>query len=417
MKKIIAICVILLMAMPMVLADGNKRERANNVLEHSMMVGDDEGMKDVMEKQGMNMRGEKANMTQEERKQAREDKFDKKFEKYEEWKQKRIDKIEKLLEEKELKLTDEDSLKKLALMGGGLRKQLERLQGDELQKKLAMYKLMKFDETKGFKQRVLEDAEKEEHKNKAKKLMDKGKENKEQTEKDREEFKKLKTTIDKCENKDACPEAFEAARKVLLDQLARIVNYDEKLKAKIQANEYMDATTVKEKVAEIDKQITEINQIAEKVKVATTVKDLENLRRNMIEAFNKIKYQMHNNAIGVIANKYNGLLKRVEHMEVRLDATLDSHPELADKYKADIEKFNSLIEDAKKNLQDSKDLSAKAIQDKENKDLLKDARKALMQALADIKEAHQIVVEITKELNDKGIEIQNVDEVLVEQEA
>lgn len=425
MKKIIAIFIILMLALPMVIAKergiARALERANdNALENSRMLSDEERYNETMNRQQEMMEiNEEHKKKQEEMKKEvldgmDEEKFKKKVMKYTEWRDKKIAKMQKKFQEMQMKgeLEDEE-MRKLALMNEFTRKELEELNKEELQKKLAAYQVIKYDKMQGFKKRMLDEQEKEKKHKKMQELKKEYQENKKAIDKNKEDFKELKDAIEKCSNQTDCPEAFEKARDLLLKQLATIQNYNARLKEKIESNEYLDDTTAKEKIKEIQIVIDEINKIAEKVKTATKVKELEELRRDAIKTWKRVKYTLHNQAIGVIENKFNGLFKRMEHMDKRLEVTLEENPEAKEEFKDEVAKFDSLLESARKSLKEARELSYKAT-GKGDEAMVKDARKALKKSLDEMKEAHKILVKILKSLKEKNLELEQVDEVLVE---
>ncbi len=339
----------------------------------------------------------------------------KNLEKITELKKERLEKLAKLSEEKLKRLAElekdklekisdlnESDINKLSVLGRARLKHMAELDMSKLKMELRTLKVVKVKNSADLSKRHVSNTNLTVFRERFEKAKEQFKEAKDELQEARKELKDARERGD--ENA-----TIEHSKTYLLRFADALVNHLNKIKAKVQENENIEAELEAKIVAEIDAQIEEINKIKTEIEAATTKDQVKEAAKKLREKWNKLRHLIKIHTDRVILARVEGIVNQGLVLEKRLDHILEKAEEkdIEVDVKAEMESFSQKIATSREKYKQAQvkfseifDLMAKGepADSEKIKDLREEANQLLKEARAALKEAHDILKEIVKKI-------------------
>lgn len=218
--------------------------------------------------------------------------------------------------------------------------------------------------------------------------------------------------------------AFEHAKTYLLRSADALINHLEKLKTKVQENENIPDDREAEIVAEIDVQISAINDIKVEIEAATTREQIKDAAKKLRDVWKKLKHIIKFHTQRIVAARVEGIVNNGLVLEKRLDKILANLNESTDvdvevdNFKAKINLSRDKYRQAQDKLEEVLDLRAagESADSEKIKALMEEAGQLLKEARDALKEAHEILKSIVKKIKEEAPDADLSEDVEVEVE-
>ncbi|MBI2102023.1 hypothetical protein HYT53_05430 [Candidatus Woesearchaeota archaeon] len=306
----------------------------------------------------------------------------------------------------------------MAVLGRARLKSVTDKDKERLKVELKALKIVKVKNAEDLDRRDISEARLKQVKDKFEKAKEEFDDAKDELKDAREALKEAK------ENRDENA-TIEHAKDYLLHTADALMSHLEKLKAKVQESENIDAELEAKMVAEIDAQIAEINSIKADVEAATTKEQIKEAAKKLRTKWNRLKQIIKLHTERIVSARVEGIVNRGVVLEKKLDHILEGLDEknITVNVSAEVSAFSdkiALAKDKYKQVQvklaaviDLKAGNATSEEIRKTADeantLLKDAREA-------IKDAHDILKDIVKKIKEADAEADLSEEVEVEVE-
>jgi len=285
-------------------------------------------------------------------------------------------------------------------------------------KELGKYKLKPIDMKKLFKKRVIAKekiAFAKEKFEKAKgnylRLNNKYKEKKGLYQDARDRLKGCKDSDNEtCEEIEA--EIQANAQEFVINGGNMAIEHLEKIKQKVEASEDMDEDVVLDIIAKLDETIANIQDAIAKAEAAETKTELQEAAREIGAVLKRTRNKERAYAASLVNAKVWNVIKRSEHLEKKLDTTLDRMAEkniTVEDIETKVDAFSDKItsakdkyEDAKEILTEVREMNKEDVDKEEVHALVENARGLLKEAHEELKEAHKMLVDIVKDIKQAG---------------
>ena len=225
-------------------------------------------------------------------------------------------------------------------------------------------------------------------------------------------FQDAKKKLAECKDKetDECVKLREditaRAKEQLIKSADSILEHLNKLKSKIESNEYADSDEASDMLAKIQEKITAVEEIKNKIQVAKTKEEVTEAAKELRELWAKSKVRLKEYATRTVNARIGGIIVKSKQLQVKLENILARMTEKGidtATMQPMIDEFDALIEKARSNyeLAVSKFKEAKA---KETPDaaLIQEAQKYMKDAHSSLKDAQQKLRDIILSIKEKG---------------
>lgn len=317
----------------------------------------------------------------------------------------RLKKMAGLSEEqlKKIALLDARQLDKLASLDRARLNEIAKLSHPQIIARVVKLETKKLDKELGFGERKIA----KEKSDSAKKGF---KEKEDAYSKLKEDFKAEKKAFDDAKTAGKDAEALEHAKKYLLRLADAIINKLERIKEKVSSSDKLTDAEESEIIADIDAKIKEISDAKAEVEKATTRDELKNAGKSIIKTWKAIKHRIKKHLLRLEHANVHAVIKRAEHLENRLEKVLAEMEEKGIKVEgidAKVTEFSGMVNSARTLFGDAQEAfkQAKAIREEDSEkaqELVKKSRDLLQQAQQKLKSAHDILVDIVKEIKNSG---------------
>ena len=246
-------------------------------------------------------------------------------------------------------------------------------------------------------------------------------------EKAKEKFKEAKDELQDTRNKlreaRSEEEKLQHAKNYSLKVADVLIQYLEKVKAKVQESKNIDEARATQIVADIDLQISEITQIKVDIEAATTKEQVKDAAKKLREKWNKLKHITRLHAERVISARIEGLVNRGIVLEKKLDHILAKAEEKGIEINVSVEvaQFSEKIALAKDKYTQAQakiasviDLKAGNATNEQIRAVADEANALLKEARDAIKEAHSILKTIVSKIKQAEPEADLSEDVEVE---
>lgn len=225
-------------------------------------------------------------------------------------------------------------------------------------------------------------------------------------------FQEIKKKLAECKDKetDECiklrEEIITRAKEQLINSTNSILEHLNKLKSKIESNEYVDSDEASDMLTKIQETITAVEELKNKIQVATTKEEITEAAKELKELWAKSKVRLKEHAARTVNARIGGIIVKSKQLEVKLENVLARMTEKGintTSIQQMVDEFDALIEKARSNyeLAVGKFKEAKA---KETPDaaLIQEAQKYMKDAHSSLKDAQQKLREMISSIKDQG---------------
>ena len=257
----------------------------------------------------------------------------KNVEKIAQLKKERLEKLAKLSEEKLKKISElekeklekvadleEKELDKLSTLNRARLKQLAKLDEKRLKAELKALKIVKVKSAEDLDKRDISEV-------RLKQIKDKFEKAKEEFEDAKDELKDAREALKEAKQNRDENATLEHAKDYLLHTADALISHLEKLKAKVQESENIDAELEAKMVAEIDAQIAEINSIKANVEAATTKEQVKEAAKKLRTKWNRLKHIIKLHTERIVSARVQGIVNKGVVLEKKLDNVLEKAKE------------------------------------------------------------------------------------------
>lgn len=317
--------------------------------------------------------------------------------------------------------------------GGRLKERLKEIEEERTERLKDLQEnpdWAKYNETLGYKARVLDKIKIE----KARENYIKAKERfilkKMDLEQAKLKFQEKQELRKQCKETGDCnitdEELIEHAKNFLGNSADAIIEHLNKVKEKIQENEDLTDEEANAMIAKIDAKIAEIEAAKEQVQNATTRQEIVDAAQTINAAWKNIKMQTEVYANGLINARIGGIIVKSDHLSEKLSkilARMEANGKNVSDVQPLIDEFDAKIKLAKEKYEAAVQAYKEywLAEDKpEAKDKLEEAKDLLKEAKEALKDANEKLREIVKAIKEKNgeeeIEDENKEEDEEEQE-
>ncbi len=225
----------------------------------------------------------------------------------------------------------------------------------------------------------------------------------------KEKFKEAKDKLADCEGEE-CDElkakALEHAKEWVANSGKMAIEHLEKLKERIEGNEFYDEEAVEERLASLEEKISEIEALVEKAELAETKEDLRAVAREIASIWKGFKNQAKHYGNKLINNQLRGLIYSAERLEKVFECVkAEMEAEGADSEMVSdlLAKLDAKGDEAKEAYERAEELLDMAKEAREGKDLdsfkeySAEAKTKMTEAKKAIRDAYILVKELSKE--------------------
>ncbi len=245
----------------------------------------------------------------------------------------------------------------------------------------------------------------------------------------KENFLKVKNQLEACKGQDTeeCVnlrnKAMENAQAFVAKTGEMAIKHLEKIKSKAEGAENLDQEKVDEIIADVDAAIEELQAAIDEVNAATTKEEVQAAAKKIDEIWNRIRHKGKLAAARIVNAAVGEIIDRSEHLESKLDCTLAAMEEQG----IDVNAIDLLVEDFSMKIQDAnekydlaqeyfeqaEDLKTENPDETEIQEVMKlvnRGRELMRQAHTDLKDAHQVLRHILREIRANGGNIEACEE-------
>ena len=317
----------------------------------------------------------------------------------------KADRLERLTELEENKLEriselNQSDIEKISDLNRARIKELAKMNNAELKEELKAIHFVKVKNADELNQRNLTQANLTQLRERFENAKQEFKDAKEELEVTR---KALKEARDKGDEKGS----IEHAKDYLSKVADALILHLEKIKAKVQENKNIGNETEAKIVADIDTQISEINQIKAHVQAATTKEQVKEAAKELKKKWNSLKHLIDLYSKRVVAARVEGIVHRGLVLEKQLDHVLEKAKEKGIEVNAtaEISNFSQEIANSKEKylaaqakISEAFDLRAKneSANSEKIKSLLDEVNQLLKESRDSLKQAHETLKAIVK---------------------
>lgn len=215
----------------------------------------------------------------------------------------------------------------------------------------------------------------------------------------------------------------EHAQQIVVNGANMLINHLSKIKSKVESSEEVNETEAQAVIAKIEQTIFELQKAVIEAEAAQTKEELKDAAKKISNIWKGFKHRERLYAVKVVHAKVWGLLQRSEHLEQRLDATL-AHMEESGievgSVQTKVDEFSAKVSGAKEKVTKAEKIwrslqQAKTIDD-DSAGSIEEFKRLTKEAHEELKAAHKLLVEIIKEIKDKGSFVLPEDEVESEED-
>ncbi|MFH1440145.1 MAG: hypothetical protein ABIG89_06250 [Candidatus Woesearchaeota archaeon] len=242
------------------------------------------------------------------------------------------------------------------------------------------------------------------------KAKDAYKDNFKEAKEKRERFLELK------KEKASDEEMLVAAKDYLNHKIDLVISHFEKVKERVQSSENIAEERVQEETDNLNENIATLEEMKTSVDAAESKEDIKEIASELKNFWGKFRSSVKGYALGLINEKIKGVIVNGNDLEKKLDMMLNGVElrglEITDELDAKIDKFSGNIERARQSYQESTELLAKAKELRKNnedvadeikeeyKGLVEQSKEKMMESKRFIKDAHDLLKDIIKELKE-----------------
>ncbi|MBI4448210.1 hypothetical protein HY643_04460 [Candidatus Woesearchaeota archaeon] len=302
-------------------------------------------------------------------------------------------------------------------------KMMEMLEKDhsKASEKLAKLKLKVINKEMRFKQRSIAQNKLKEAKENFGLAKEEYAQTNRQYKEKRELFLETKEKLKECKGieTEECTKMRETAeghaKAFLINGAKMMIAHLQKVKTKVEASEELDNETAQEIIAGIDDAIKKLEEAVNQAESAKTKEELQAAAKNISEVWRSIKYKEKLFAARLVHGRVWGLIKRSEHLEDRLEATLTKMKEQGinvEGIEAKVDEFSAKIDSTKENFNKANELLKEAQQIRTDKpteeekaqilEKVRQAKELIKNAHNELKDAHKILVQIVRDIKKSG---------------
>jgi len=231
----------------------------------------------------------------------------------------------------------------------------------------------------------------------------------------KEKFSLAKNKLVACQGGDDSEECKEASEKIkerakefLIKTADRILEYLEKLKAKVESNEDLTEEEAEEILADINDMIDEVEAAKETAETSEDKEELKEATKTIKNAWLKIKKRISIHTGRIMNARIGGIIVKIKHLEVKLERILDKMEEEGidtSDIQGMVDKFNDKIDDAKESYENALDkfreaMNADDVDSAYN--LATEGHDYLKKANRNLQDAQKILRNILQEMKQAG---------------
>ncbi len=198
--------------------------------------------------------------------------------------------------------------------------------------------------------------------------------------------------------------AIEHAKAYLLHAGDLVIEYLEKVKARIESNDDLTEEEAAEMISDVDEKIQMMEDLKSDVEAAQTKEDLKEIAKKITKAWSRSKDQIRMHADTLVRTRVGDILMHTELLENKMNKILEdleAQGKNITSLEEQVDEFSELIDDARELYKEGKELLIEA---KENDDpeLAEEGREKIAEAHKKLVEAHKILMEIVREAKAQG---------------
>jgi hypothetical protein len=319
----------------------------------------------------------------------------------------RADYVEKVAD-----LSDEE-LEKIKYFDRSRLREISAKSPEAISEELTKYRLEKIEEELRFRKRVI--ANHEEKLREANQKFLRAVKNYDEA---REEFLEERAAFDAAVTDDDDTRAIEHAKKFLIRAADMIIESLEKIKAKTEANEDLTEEEAEDILSDIAERIEKLEDAKAKVEAATTKEEVKEAGAVILEEWRNAKKKMNRYTYQIVRGNVQEILQRSEQLEKKLDRILaymeEQGIEVAN-IDTKVDLFSDRIAEAREKFQTGEDLFRQA-RETGDSTLIRQAKAYTKEAHNALREAHNILMDIWKEIREAGGSPEDVEDEVEEYE-
>jgi len=210
--------------------------------------------------------------------------------------------------------------------------------------------------------------------------------------------------VDTPECKDKLAKLREDAKAYVLKSADAIIAHLERLKLRVEENEYLTDDEAQEMLDKLNEKIAEIEEAKKKIETAESREEIIEAAREINAVWKKAKIYSVESLVREANARIGGIIVKSELLELRLDKVLERMEENGkdiSEVRSMIDEFNTYIEKAKENFekaQEKFEAARKEADEKRRLEILQEGHGFVLEARKHLLEANAKVREISWEL-------------------
>ena len=192
---------------------------------------------------------------------------------------------------------------KLNALGAARIKELAKLDEERIKMQLKMIKVVRIKNFEELNKRNISDSMRED-------IKEEFENAKERIERAKEELEDARERLNDAKRNQDDEAVLNISKQYLLKASDALISHLEKIKAKIQENENIEAEASVQIIAEIDAQISDINHIKEEINAATTKDEIKQIAKKLRSKWNRLQHFMRLYSYRVVSARVEGLVNQ-----------------------------------------------------------------------------------------------------------
>ncbi len=224
-------------------------------------------------------------------------------------------------------------------------------------------------------------------------------------------------------------QATEHAKNFMLKTADLVIKALERIKYNVEATDDLDEEEAQEIIEEIDSHIQDMEQAKADVEAAETKEEVQEAGRVILQAWKRIRIEINRYAVKLIHAKFGDIIQRSEHLEDKLDCTLQNMEnqginvtnidEMVNEFSMNVSEARQKFKDARTYLEQAKEIKSDNATDEELEEaerLVEESKNLIDEAKRQLNAAHELLKQIVREIKAAGGEIVDCKEPELEED-